>query len=273
MNSAPDLADYLMSRFRLMLIGMRDVHLTLRGRHQIENTGLAIQLAESLRSRGFNIPKPAIVNGIQATKHQGRLSPRCDGGSILLDGAHNPAAAQALRNYLDEFVAAPITLVFGGMSDKRLAEMAMILFPGVHRLILTRPATTAARLPVERSADAGGKIWFQLNGSSRRRELATPCKALRDVTPPEGTICVTGSLYPIGEVTDELVESPKPRARAGRRVVPVCKRKSSRQQTNFPGYSTAWKSFAAASSALPSIPFARKTKFTSAKWSIIPGAP
>ena len=115
-----------------------NVRLALRGRHQITNAGLAIQLAESLRSRGFTIPKSAIINGIQETRHLGRLSLHL-GTSMLLDGAHNPGAARALRDYLDEFVKEPLTLVFGAMSDKRLSEMAAILFPGVEHLILTRP--------------------------------------------------------------------------------------------------------------------------------------
>ena len=107
-----------------------------------------------------------------------------------------------MRNYLDEFVAAPITLVFGGMSDKRLAEMAMILFPGVHRLILTRPHNP-------RAASVESLLTLAEDLVPAKRIIAAPqvsdaLQSARDVTPAEGTICVTGSLYLIGEVTDEL---------------------------------------------------------------------
>ncbi len=37
---------------------------------------------------------------------------------LILDGAHNPSGALALREYLDEFVKEPLTLVFGAMKDK-----------------------------------------------------------------------------------------------------------------------------------------------------------
>src|SRR5207244_4253742 len=111
-----------------------NVRLALRGRHQIVNAALAIQLAESLRSRGFTISKTAIVQGVQSTSLPGRLI-SCD--SLLIDGAHNPGAARVLREYFDEFVKEPITLVFGAMRDKRLADMAAILFPGVANLVLT----------------------------------------------------------------------------------------------------------------------------------------
>ncbi len=183
-----------------------NVQLALRGRHQIENTGLAIQLAESLRARGFRIPHAAVVNGIQTASHLGRLSDHYDGHydgqCVLFDGAHNPAAARALRDYLDEFVAPPITLVFGAMSDKRLTEMAAILFPGVQRLVLTRPNNP-------RAASVESLQPLAENFLPRERITAVPrvgdaLQQAREMTVPEGTICVTGSLYLVGEVHDEL---------------------------------------------------------------------
>ncbi len=187
-----------------------NVQLALRGRHQITNAGLAIQLAESLRGRGFNISKSAIVDGVQATRHPGRLSQHHGGNSMLLDGAHNPAAARALREYLDEFVTEPVTLVFGGMSDKRLDEMAAILFPGVHRLILTQPnnpraASVETLQTMARSLIPVGRII-----SAPR--VSEALKQAHEVTPPAGVICVTGSLYLVGEVGAELDRVPQANA-------------------------------------------------------------
>jgi dihydrofolate synthase/folylpolyglutamate synthase len=117
---------------------------------------------------------------------------------LLFDGAHNAAGARALRDYLDEFVRRPITIIFGAMRDKALTEMATTLFPAADSLILTQPdnpraATTetlARHLPP--------------HFASRKITLApSPREALRVAraqTPPDGIICVTGSLYLIGEV-------------------------------------------------------------------------
>jgi len=180
------------------------VHLALRGRHQIENTGLAIQLAESLRHRGFVIPKAAIIDGIQKTTHMGRLSQvSLNGGPLLLlDGAHNPSAARILRDYLDEFVSGPLTLVFGAMRDKRLAEIAAILFPRANYLVLTQPDNPRAA-----STETLQKLAEDFVPSQKIRVVPNVSDALqraRDVTPAGGVICATGSLYLIGELAASL---------------------------------------------------------------------
>jgi dihydrofolate synthase/folylpolyglutamate synthase len=116
-----------------------NVQLGLRGRHQILNTALALRLAESLRDHGFDIPDASIIKGMERAKHSGRLELLDGGPAFLLDGAHNPSGALALRRYLEEFVTSPITLVFGAMRDKKLEEIATILFPLANQLIITRP--------------------------------------------------------------------------------------------------------------------------------------
>ena len=129
------------------------ISVSLRGRHQIQNASVAIALAEALRERGFAISRSAIVRGLETTEHAGRLELWEGEPGILFDGAHNPASARALRNYLDEFVRQPITMIFGAMRDKALAEIAATLFPLANKLILTeldnpRAATLEALLAV-----------------------------------------------------------------------------------------------------------------------------
>src|SRR6266851_1397542 len=113
------------------------VRLGLRGRHQIANALTAIALAEALRERGFTVTREAIIRGVESATHPGRLefwegSPR-----ILFDGAHNPASARALRDFLDEFGKQPITMILGAMRDKALSEMAATLLPKARAVILT----------------------------------------------------------------------------------------------------------------------------------------
>jgi dihydrofolate synthase/folylpolyglutamate synthase len=175
-----------------------NVLLGLRGRHQATNASVAIALVEALRERGFSIPHAAIIEGLESSTHAGRLELRAGQPSILFDGAHNPAGARALRAFLDEFIKAPITLIFGAMRDKDLHDIASTLFPIPHHLILTCPSNPRA---------ATLEMLEQVVPSNFNRERLTlalsPTEALKAthrLTPPDGLICITGSLYLIGEM-------------------------------------------------------------------------
>ena len=167
------------------------IRIGLRGRHQIDNAAIAIRLAETL-----SIPHDAIFSGIESAQHPGRLELIPHEPPILLDGAHNAAGAEALRDYLNEFGRHPLTLVFGAMSDKKLDRIGEILFPLADHLILTTIDNSRAA-----SLDTLQTIAAQFaRGSVTKSESVDDAfhAALRD-TPPEGLICVTGSLYLIGE--------------------------------------------------------------------------
>lgn len=176
-----------------------NVLLGLCGRHQLANVSTAIRLAESLAERGFPISHEAIVKGIEHARHPGRLE-ICDEfrARLLLDGAHNVAGARALRKYLDEFAIAPITLLFGAMRDKNLNEMTEALFPAADHLVLTRPDNPRAA-----STQSLQKFAERIIDRDRITVAASVSDALskaREQTPLNGLICITGSLYLIGEV-------------------------------------------------------------------------
>jgi dihydrofolate synthase/folylpolyglutamate synthase len=177
----------------------------LPGRHQVTNAATAIALAESLRERGFDITRRAIIEGLETTRHEGRLEVRIGRPYMLFDGAHNAAGARALRDYLDEFLPTfRITLLFGAMRDKALDEMAATLFPVASLLYLTR-------LPTPRTATLG--MLKKLAAAHRDKDKSvaaffdSPAKALRvaeGCTQRDEILCVTGSLYLVGEVKNIL---------------------------------------------------------------------
>jgi dihydrofolate synthase/folylpolyglutamate synthase len=173
------------------------VWLGLRGRHQIENAAVAIRLAELLQ-----ISAAAIVTGIETTTHPGRLELVPHTPPFLLDGAHNPAGCQSLREYLDEFAPRPLTLVFGAMRDKQLDRIAEILFPVAGLLILTaienpRSAWIQMLQPIADRFANGNIVAAQ--SSAEALLIAT------EKTPSNGLICVAGSLYLIGELRPTIL--------------------------------------------------------------------
>jgi dihydrofolate synthase/folylpolyglutamate synthase len=181
-----------------------NVRLSLRGRHQATNAAVAIAVAEVLRERGFPITRAAVVEGLETAEHAGRLELIAGQPSLLFDGAHNAAGARALRDYLDEFIASPVTLVFGAMRDKDLDKIAATLFPAADKLILTRPTNPRAA-----TLDALATLDAPRDGNRSPVLAESPADALRAAvacTPPGGIICVTGSLYLVGEVKSLLAE-------------------------------------------------------------------
>ena len=178
------------------------VWLGLRGRHQIENAAVAIALGETLRESGFQVSREAIIQGVETATHAGRLEIWDREPRVLFDGAHNAAGGHALRDYLDEFVKEPLTMIFGAMRDKALREMASTLFSRVDKLILTQfDNPRAAGFDALKAALPEG---FDERGV---RLAATANEALRialELTPGDGLICVTGSLYLIGAIQQLL---------------------------------------------------------------------
>jgi len=176
----------------------RNVRLGLPGRHQVVNASLAVGIAEALITLGFDIPNDAIVAGLERAIHPGRLEWRMGQRRFLFDGAHNVAGTSALREFLDEFVDVPITLVFGAMRNKNLPEMAETLFPIASRIFLTemnnpRSATREDLLTAASNATFDGQANVY-NNSKAAFEAAI------EETEPDGLICITGSLYLVGEL-------------------------------------------------------------------------
>lgn len=102
----------------------------LCGSYQMLNASLAIHAMQIL---GIN--DEAIKIGVAKAKWPCRLEWVND---VLIDGAHNPQGAEALKNYLEKYFADEhITLVTGMMHDKSMDEVAGILAPMCDRVIST----------------------------------------------------------------------------------------------------------------------------------------
>jgi dihydrofolate synthase / folylpolyglutamate synthase len=177
------------------------VWLALRGRHQIDNTAIAIRLAEQLQ-----LPSYAVVNGISTTTHPGRLEliP-----PFLLDGAHNPAGCESLRRYLEEFAPRPLTLVFGAMRDKQVERIGEILFRLTDLLVLTT-IDNPRSAPLDILSAIASR--FATATVVLAQSSAEALKVARTQTPAEGLICIAGSLYLIGELRPSILNMDQEKA-------------------------------------------------------------
>jgi len=165
---------------------------SLAGRHQVDNVVVAVRLLEEARAAGLGFDAAALPRALAAARWPGRLERIAGRPPVLLDGAHNPAAARALRDHLRGI--GPFVLVFGAMRDKDIAGMARVLFPLARAVVLTRPRVDRAATPAEIARRAGPLA------AGARRESA-PRRALlwaRRRAGPDGTVVVAGSLFLVG---------------------------------------------------------------------------
>jgi dihydrofolate synthase/folylpolyglutamate synthase len=198
--AATQIAQFLRTRYFLEVMGEEIlIETPLVGRHQLRNTALAIAAAEELNNCGFTITAQNVADGVRDTYWPGRfqLIPGAPGTpDYILDVAHNPAGAWALRSALSEhFEDRPLTFVFGAMRDKAVAEMAQILFPLADHVIATHADTPRAATADEIR---------ELAGPTGADILAEPTVAkaverARAVTPKNGVVVITGSIYIVGE--------------------------------------------------------------------------
>jgi dihydrofolate synthase/folylpolyglutamate synthase len=125
---------------------------------------------------------------------------------LLLDGAHNPAGARALREHLA--ARGPFVLLFGVMADKDVAGLARELFPLARTVVLTRARIARAAEPAEiarRTEDLAARVHLEPDA---RKAL----RLARRLAEPGDTVVVAGSLYLVGEVLSAI--SPRKWSRA-----------------------------------------------------------
>jgi dihydrofolate synthase/folylpolyglutamate synthase len=177
------------------------LRLPLAGRHQTENAVAAIAAAEVLEAQGFRVGEAAIRQGLERARWPGRLQIVSERPRILLDGAHNPAGAQALAAFVAEHRARlnRLILVFGVLRDKDWEAMLAPLGQLADQAILTHP-------PADRGADPHHLV--AADRYCAKVEIATdPAQGValaRSVAHPEDTILVTGSLYTVAAALHAL---------------------------------------------------------------------
>lgn len=167
----------------------------MQGKHQWINATLAIYIAEYLDNFNFKISKDDIEIGIANTRHKGRLEFQM---GLLFDGAHNISGAEALREYLDEFVKKPVTMIFGSMRDKDLTEISKILFPKADKLILTKPDNPRSMEISELKTFVPNE--FPIENLFLSETAFKALQKAREISNENDLILVTGSLYLVGEI-------------------------------------------------------------------------
>ena len=172
----------------------------LAGRHQLDNAACAVALLEAAEERGISVNEAAVRQGLQSVPWEGRLEVLERGPVLLLDGAHNPAAAHVLAEYLTDWCASRpesrVILVLGMMRDKDHARFVEPFYRLVSEVVLTQ-ADMARSASVQELRETVGSRFPQCHVAPAAADALALAKAR--VTAHD-LICVTGSLMLVGEV-------------------------------------------------------------------------
>jgi dihydrofolate synthase/folylpolyglutamate synthase len=193
--------------------------LGLAGNLQRSNAAVAVAMAEALHALGWTLSPQAIQRGLAAARWPGRLERRqFRGFPLLLDGAHNPPGAQALRDELDRLEAEAEA---GGGSGSggdggsggdvrpRRWLLGMQITKDAPQLLdaLLRPGDQVALVPVPDlpSWSRAELVAARPQFAPQLREVATPCEGLKWLVASPGPLAVVaGSLHLLGAVIPHL---------------------------------------------------------------------
>jgi len=199
------------NRYQLSVEGsVLSVDSPLVGQHQQRNLALAIATAIELRTNhGFAIPNAAIEAGIRGTEWPGRLEwmERDGHAPLLLDVGHNPAGAWTLRAALGQLPEGmPRTLIFSCLKDKKLAEMMQVLLPlfdassgdpeRARDHVVLAPIQSVRATPLEDLVAGAAKLDVPAVAAT---DLEDALRIAQEVTPKDGVIVATGSVFLVGE--------------------------------------------------------------------------
>ncbi len=181
----------------------RRFELGLLGSPQIRNLGVVLRAVTLLRECGYDIPDPAVVRGLRTVRWPGRMEVVHQNPTVVLDGAHNPAAARCLADDMIELVPERPhrRLLYGTYADKDVPQVLEALASAFSSIHLCSPASPRALdLPTLRSM--AQEVFPDV---AEYDSVADGVRAWESCAACEDVLLVTGSLSVVGEARREFL--------------------------------------------------------------------
>jgi len=179
-------------------INWSHIHCNLAGAHQVGNTALAV-LACAVLSKmyGFQLDEDKTRNALHSVVWNGRLQKIGKNPTIILDGAHNPAGMrQLVQNIKSIYKYRRLIVILGILYDKNIKKMVSIISEIADIIVISKSQShrAAAVETLEKEVKKTGVYYYKEPDSISAFEHA------KRIADKEDIICVSGSLYTIGEV-------------------------------------------------------------------------
>ena len=166
----------------------------LLGGHQVDNCAVAVMTALILGKSEKRIDLPAIEKGLRQVRWPGRFEVVSESPTIIIDGAHNPDGARALRENLDQFYGhKEIVFLLGILQDKDVKTIVTTLIHPADKVVVVAPISQRAGKPEDVAREIKGayvEVAHSINAGLEKTKL---------LAGEDNVICIAGSLYLIGE--------------------------------------------------------------------------
>lgn len=173
----------------------------LRGSYQSENLSLIVTILNILKQNDIKISEKAIEIGLKTVKHHARFEYFKD-LNLIIDGAHNPDGARALRHALNSnFNKSPVTFIYATINTKDYASILKKLVKPCDELFFyefNRENAVSISVLKEVAPPHKGACEIVENVSDIQKILQKNLKTRQPVV-------LTGSLYAIGELYPKII--------------------------------------------------------------------
>ena len=172
----------------------------LQGSFQKQNAAAVLMLLNTLKAQ-LPLAETAIRTGLQQATLTGRFQQIQGRVPIYLDVAHNPQAALALRDNLQNHPAdGPSYAIFSMLADKEIKTVVETLLPVIDVWFLA-PLSTNRGADIKQLTDIVGQLADKISCSASIEEaLATAQQQL----PDNGRVVVFGSFFTVAEALESL---------------------------------------------------------------------
>ena len=192
-QGGPEWSEFLING----LLKNYNVKTKMAGQFQGENIAIVLATIEILQMNGVYITDESIIKGIEKTSIVGRMEIVGFEPIVFLDGAHNIAAMQYLRNTLvNDFVYEKLIIVIGILADKNVLEMLDIITPISDIIVVTKSQNKRACDPLKL------KDMIDKKEAVIKDDIISAIDYAKKVASKRDLICITGSLFTVGEAKD-----------------------------------------------------------------------
>lgn len=174
-----------------------NIKISLMGSYQIKNAALALEAINALRKLGYDLKDRAVYQGMKKAIWKGRFTLISKDPVILMDGAHNPAAAEELVRSLKLYYAGKkFYYIFGMFRDKDYAQVIRLTAPMAEHIITVQTPGNPRALPAAELKEAVAEVNPSVEAAESLRMAVNQVMERID---SDSVVVIFGSLSFLGE--------------------------------------------------------------------------